>query len=414
MGPRLTPYRPATSAVVSTEPRPGDHTIRTEPRDRFEHAQRKAGAETPATPTEVHRSPLLRSSAQRRPGPRPRRHIPSTALRVCRRTLNEGRGRDPGDTPSFRRSSCRPGPSLNEGRGRDPGDTLTYSLFRPSCLPDNPYWEDLMAALTQWRRPHYAVVIEALGNRIANESPNDIPNEHANDSAYSIPHHSHSHSHSHNHILNPKDDAVIRARARPSAQPAQPDDRIDGSKKLESLGIAEAAIQAFRSIPGRTDEREWGIVTKFGPNGTDERVWAGLSTEERPEVLSNALITLYSESPDRFHPPFFREILRRLAERTGSEQVTAQEEASTEAQRRENIQDWRDEIDRKEQLEDREAAEVNEKLDWLTKQPDDVKQTVEREVVKRLALLGTNVPEILRRGIVLSVMEEQGINPGLS
>ena len=278
-------------------------------------------------------------------------------------------------------------------------------------LPDNPYWEDLMAALTQWRRPHYAVVIEALGNRIANESPNDIPNEHANDSAYSIPHHNHSHNHNHNHSLNPEDDAVTRARAGPSAQPAQPDDLIDDSKKLESLGVAEAAIQAFRSIPGRTDEREWGIVTKFGPNGTDERVWAGLSTEERPEVLSNALITLYSESPDRFHPPFFREILRRLAERTGSEQVTAQEEASTEAQRRENIQDWRDEIDRKEQLEDREAAEVNEKLDWLTKQPDDVKQTVEREVVKRLAMMGTNVPEILRRGIVLSVMEEQGINP---
>ena len=70
MGPRLTPYRPATSAVVSTEPRPGDHTIRTEPRDRFEHAQR-------------------------RPGPRPRRHIPSTALRVCRRTLKKAGAETP-------------------------------------------------------------------------------------------------------------------------------------------------------------------------------------------------------------------------------------------------------------------------------------------------------------------------------
>ncbi len=50
VGPRLTPYRPATSAVVSTGPKPGDHTIRTEPRDRFEHAQR-------------------------RPGPKPRRHL---------------------------------------------------------------------------------------------------------------------------------------------------------------------------------------------------------------------------------------------------------------------------------------------------------------------------------------------------
>ena len=58
----------------------------------------KAGAETPATPTEVHRSPLLRSSAQRRPGPRPRRHAGSRPLASGRSALNEGRGRDPGDT----------------------------------------------------------------------------------------------------------------------------------------------------------------------------------------------------------------------------------------------------------------------------------------------------------------------------
>ena len=57
VGPRLTPYRPATSAVVSTGPRPGDHTIRTEPRDRFE-------------------------PAQRRPGPRPRRHTTCRRLTV--------------------------------------------------------------------------------------------------------------------------------------------------------------------------------------------------------------------------------------------------------------------------------------------------------------------------------------------
>ena len=195
MGPRLTPYRPATSAVVSTGPRPGDHTIRTEPRDRFEHAQRrpgprprrhtpqvdvivyqklrstKAGAETPATQgrygallfvltrstkagaetpatrdvgpgtraarlrstkagaetpaTQVHAVAqvldLPRSTkagaetpatpsvwalpfdrvlpAQRRPGPRPRRHwTPPRDRSSTWRPLNEGRGRDPGDT----------------------------------------------------------------------------------------------------------------------------------------------------------------------------------------------------------------------------------------------------------------------------------------------------------------------------
>ena len=103
MGPRLTPYRPATSAVVSTGPRPGDHTIRTEPRDRFEHAQRrpgprprrhsptglghhlhsgrstKAGAETPAT-HDGFCAAWLHWRAQRRPGPRPRRHKPSCPL----------------------------------------------------------------------------------------------------------------------------------------------------------------------------------------------------------------------------------------------------------------------------------------------------------------------------------------------
>ena len=127
MGPRLTPYRPATSAVVSTGPRPGDHTIRTEPRDCFEHAQR-------------------------RPGPRPRRHLIRSGTRTSRpETLNEGRGRDPGDTrvlahqvgqphgrstkagaetPATRLTPPRTGArwlSLNEGRGRDPGDTSPHA-----------------------------------------------------------------------------------------------------------------------------------------------------------------------------------------------------------------------------------------------------------------------------------------------
>ena len=63
------------------------------------------------------------SIAQRRPGPRPRRHprAPCSAS-WFRPALNEGRGRDPGDT-SGRTTRRRSWPALNEGRGRDPGDT---------------------------------------------------------------------------------------------------------------------------------------------------------------------------------------------------------------------------------------------------------------------------------------------------
>ena len=88
--------------------------------------------------------------AQRRPGPRPRRHyldasslnegrgrdpgdtLIAAVVAFGRSTLNEGRGRDPGDTPAARdRDHGRPRPSLNEGRGRDPGDT--------SVRPTAPY-----------------------------------------------------------------------------------------------------------------------------------------------------------------------------------------------------------------------------------------------------------------------------------
>ena len=85
--------------------------------------------------------------AQRRPGPRPRRHsdrqvnsfaallrstkagaetpatLPHRCTIRCRdSSLNEGRGRDPGDTCPQLWQPHGPTP-LNEGRGRDPGDT---------------------------------------------------------------------------------------------------------------------------------------------------------------------------------------------------------------------------------------------------------------------------------------------------
>ena len=46
--------------------------------------------------------------------------------------LNEGRGRDPGDTGAYPRRRP-PGSPLNEGRGRDPGDTPD-ALCAGGCL----------------------------------------------------------------------------------------------------------------------------------------------------------------------------------------------------------------------------------------------------------------------------------------
>ncbi len=132
----------------------------------------KAGASTPATPSESgricactvtlnegrgldpgntagesHVEPPSRD-AQRRPGPRPRQHWRAAGSpRRCRRTLNEGRGLDPGNTAGSERgeigifdrstkagastpatpppdtSPAPPATTLNEGRGLDPGNT---------------------------------------------------------------------------------------------------------------------------------------------------------------------------------------------------------------------------------------------------------------------------------------------------
>ncbi len=78
----------------------------------------KAGAGTPATHGKVVHNVPTALPAQRRPGPEPRRHARRRrASGLCRGPLNEGRGRNPGDTS--RTSDCsataaaaqrRPGP----------------------------------------------------------------------------------------------------------------------------------------------------------------------------------------------------------------------------------------------------------------------------------------------------------------
>ena len=68
-------------------------------------------------------------NAQRRPGSKPRRHR-SVWTRSWRSfpALNEGRGRNPGDTRHHRQHR-RPIVPLNEGRGRNPGDTILDAAF---------------------------------------------------------------------------------------------------------------------------------------------------------------------------------------------------------------------------------------------------------------------------------------------
>ncbi len=85
----------------------------------------KAGAGTPATHGGGQSSFAIGKCAQRRPGPEPRRHDRTRADRRARPVaLNEGRGRNPGDTSRSRCTDGRCRHPLNEGRGRNPGDTV--------------------------------------------------------------------------------------------------------------------------------------------------------------------------------------------------------------------------------------------------------------------------------------------------
>ena len=211
--PGSRPRRHSTASIRFTSPGPRSTKAGVEtPATRLRHGghrarcdrSTKAGVETPATPTESRRSAPIQKVAQRRPGSRPRRHLiglppvfkydlraqrrpgsrprrhdavrrPGSAGMYARSTkagvetpatpvavlphvvcpsaaLNEGRGRDPGDTtrnggiigfggvrstkagvetPATRSIGPQPGSprhSLNEGRGRDPGDTSSPAV----------------------------------------------------------------------------------------------------------------------------------------------------------------------------------------------------------------------------------------------------------------------------------------------
>ena len=73
----------------------------------------------------------LAKFAQRRPGPRPRRHLTRgrDVLQVVIRSTKAG-----AETPATRRCAppqCPKAAPLNEGRGRDPGDTRLLSPLPP-------------------------------------------------------------------------------------------------------------------------------------------------------------------------------------------------------------------------------------------------------------------------------------------
>ena len=97
----------------------------------------KAGARTPATRVVPSATRCAPDHAQRSPGLEPQRHPPcSPTCSRSSRSLNEGRGSNPSDTPA-RRGSRESPPSLNEVRGSNPSDTSPHTLAARSAHPLN-------------------------------------------------------------------------------------------------------------------------------------------------------------------------------------------------------------------------------------------------------------------------------------
>ena len=180
----------------------------------------KAGASTPATlGGRPARWPPSRSSAQRRPGPQPRRHMPSKATRRSISTAQRRPGPQPRrhmPSKATRRSIStaqrRPGPQprrhlpfwrvfqspllpLNEGRGLNPGDTagvgeradlVVRSTKAGASTPATPYWVpiDRIVDNDAQRRPgpqprrHPAVAVTPTYPKSAQRRPGPQPRRH--------------------------------------------------------------------------------------------------------------------------------------------------------------------------------------------------------------------------------------------
>ena len=113
-------------------------------RPRVVERSTKAGAETPATRLGLRGCRRQDGRSTKAGAETPATHAIADAqdgvtFRPCPSPLNEGRGRDPGDTPanSRIRPADRSERPLNEGRGRDPGDT------RDASRADSPHLKPL-------------------------------------------------------------------------------------------------------------------------------------------------------------------------------------------------------------------------------------------------------------------------------
>ena len=129
-----TSRNPSSRAHASSAQRrpgrsPRRHRQHSRGRDTRLSRSTKAGAFTPATPATARATAWPRRSAQRRPGRSPRRHVADNVAI----TLQANAQRRPGRSPrrhAFHRRQRRPGRSLNEGRGVHPGDTPTPAAIR--------------------------------------------------------------------------------------------------------------------------------------------------------------------------------------------------------------------------------------------------------------------------------------------
>ena len=115
--------------VQSRSTKAGAETPATALGDAFEVAHgvarsTKAGAETPATVPTPARPPLTSGLAQRRPGPKPRRQDPGRLPKGgSDRERSTKAGAETPATAPCTRPMMTSGSTLNEGRGRNPGDS---------------------------------------------------------------------------------------------------------------------------------------------------------------------------------------------------------------------------------------------------------------------------------------------------
>ena len=114
---------PVAAATAQRRPgrQPRRHEARNAPQKTSPPRSTKAGASTPATLAPFHTGCDCYSDAQRRPGRQPRRHQADSRREYARvRSLNEGRGVNPGDTRGKSYGGCLTPWAAQRRPGRQP------------------------------------------------------------------------------------------------------------------------------------------------------------------------------------------------------------------------------------------------------------------------------------------------------